>query len=273
MAAPTFEDRPLDTLISLHGRRAVVTGGSRGIGLASAVRLAEAGADVFITDSEPDEAGVKAAMARLDGSGGRVLTGQLDVTESVAIPKVFERVIAEFGGLEILVNNAGIFPAAPLLQQSFAAWRQVMAVNLDGTLECCHSAAAYMSGSGRGGVIVNMTSTNGHRAAGPGLTAYTASKHALTGLTKALAVDLGPMGIRVLAVAPTTVNTPGFQEKLPELEAAGLGDVIGTLGSMLPLGRIAEPDDVARAVLFAVSDLAGFMTGSTLFVDGGGMAL
>jgi NAD(P)-dependent dehydrogenase (short-subunit alcohol dehydrogenase family) len=122
---------------------------------------------------------------------------------------------------------------------------------------------------GRGGVIVNITSTAAYRSHGAGLAHYVASKHGAHGLTKSLAVELAPHGIRVLSVAPTAIDTPGVQHQQAGFAAAGLGDLVSTLAAQLPLGRIGAADDVARVVLFAVSDLAAFMTGSTLAVDAG----
>jgi NAD(P)-dependent dehydrogenase (short-subunit alcohol dehydrogenase family) len=124
-----------------------------------------------------------------------------------------------------------------------------------------------------GGVIVNISSIEGHRAGGPGLCAYVTSKHAVEGLTKSMAVELGPAGIRVLAVSPTIVQTPGLDELAPMIEAAGLGNIVEQLASRVPLGRAAQPDDVARMVLVCASDLATLMTGSTLFVDAGAMCM
>ena len=120
-----------------------------------------------------------------------------------------------------------------------------------------------------GGVIVNVSSIQAFRAGAPGLAPYTASKGALVSFTKALAVELGPMGVRVLAVAPTVVDTPGLQANMPIFQAAGISDVIATVSATLPLGRTAVPDDVARVVLFCASDLAALMTGDTLLVDAG----
>lgn len=208
MVAPVLDDVSLSDLISLRGRRALVTGGSRGIGLACAVRLAEAGADVMIGDRDPDEAQIKQAVGRLGNSQGTVAVARLDVTDPADVDAVLARTVGELGGLDILVNNAGIFPAASVLDQDFETWQRVIAVTLDGTPHCSRAVAAHMTAAG-GGVIINVTSTNGHRGAGPGLSAYTSSKHALTGVTKARAIDLGPRGIRVLAVAPTTSDTPG----------------------------------------------------------------
>ena len=152
-------------------------------------------------------------------------------------------------------------------------WDRVLDVNLTGTFLGAQEAARRMVATGVGGAIINITSTAGFRAAGPGVAHYVASKHAVRGLTKSLAVELGPYGIRVLRVAPTLVETPGIDEGRAAFEAAGLGDLLDQMAARLPLGRVGVPDDVARVVLFCASDLAIFMTGSTVAVDAGDLSL
>ncbi len=263
MSFPTHDGETLHDLLSLQGRRALVTGGARGIGLAIATRLAEAGARVAIGDV----ADAAEAAASLGGVGVH-----LDVTEH---PEAAVQQAADaLGGLDILVNNAGIFPPAPVLDQPFDQWRRVLSVNLDGALACATAAAQIMRHRGSDGRIVNIVSTQGLRGAAPAMTAYTSSKHALVGLTKALAIDLAPFGIRVLAVAPNVVVTPGYQEVLNDLLAAGMPPaVLEQVKAGTPMGRPVSADEVARAVLFCVSDLASAMTGSVVVVDTGAMAL
>jgi len=146
-------------------------------------------------------------------------------------------------------------------------WDRVLRTNLYGAFYCAREAGRQMAG--KGGVIVNVASIQAFRAGAPGLAPYTASKGALVSFTQALAVELGPMGVRVLAVAPTVVDTPGLQANMPIFEAAGVANVIEEVSAKLPLGRTAVPDDVARVVLFCASDLAALMTGGTLVVDAG----
>jgi NAD(P)-dependent dehydrogenase (short-subunit alcohol dehydrogenase family) len=281
MTAPDVSSRSLADLISLAGRNALVTGGGKGIGAAVARRLAEAGAGVMVADidkvaaeqvaGEIGEAARSSGGCSGPGIGGRAIGVELDVTDSAAVEAVVGRAVAELGGLDILVNNAGIFPIFPVLALPDEEWDRVLRTNLYGAFYCAREAGRQMVG--RGGVIVNVASIQAFRAGSPGLAAYTSSKGALVSFTQALAVELGPMGVRVLAVAPTVVDTPGLQANMPIFEAGGVADVIETVSATLPLGRTAVPDDVARVVLFCASDLAALMTGDTLLVDAGHMTV
>lgn len=264
MAIPELSDRPLAELVSLRGRGAVVTGGGRGLGQAVAERLCEAGASVLIGDIDGRSAEVTAA-AIADRTGGVALATSLDVGDSASISAAADEAVTRFGRLDIWVNNAGIYPSKPVLDTSDAEWERVIRVNLDGTFMGSREAARRMVQARRGGIIVNLASIAGIRGRGPGIPHYAASKHGVVGLTKQLALEFADAGIRVLAVAPTTIVTPGVREGLgdpPDLEARLTG----------PLGRAGYPDDVARVVLFCASDLSMFMTGSTVLVDGGEMA-
>jgi NAD(P)-dependent dehydrogenase (short-subunit alcohol dehydrogenase family) len=269
MAIEDVSDRSLAQLVSLEGRVAVVTGGAVGIGRAVADRLAEAGASVVIGDL--DEATAMAAATELAGPGRTLIGAGLDVADAASIVALADRAVAELGRLDIWVNNAGIYPMCPILELDDVGWDRVLDVNLRGTFVGAREAARRMAAHG-GGVIVNLDSTAGFRAGGAGAGAYVASKHAVRGLTKSLAVELGPLGVRVLAVAPTLVETPGIQA-LATSGGAAVGDMLGQLAARLPLGRTGVPDDVARVVLFCASDLSMFMTGSTLLVDAGDLAL
>jgi NAD(P)-dependent dehydrogenase (short-subunit alcohol dehydrogenase family) len=272
MAAPDLSTRPLAELFSLAGRTALVTGGARGIGLAAVRRLAEAGAAVMVGDLDK-AAAEQAAAEVVAGTGGTAVATELDVTDPVSVEAAVARTIAELGGLDILVNNAGIFPIFPLLAMPAEEWQRVLRTNLDGAFFCAQEAGRHMTQSGRGGVIVNVTSTQAFRAGAPGLAPYTSSKGALVAFTRALAVELGPMGVRVLAVAPTVCDTPGLQANMPIFEASGVSDIIGQVSATLPLGRAAVPDDVARVIVFCATDAAALMTGDTLAVDAGQLAL
>lgn len=254
--------RSIAELVSLDGRAAVVTGGAQGIGYAIASRLAEAGAEVVVADLDGKHAEY-AADEIAERYGTKAIGVAVDVAHPNEVRDLADRAMTEFGRLDVWVNNAGIYPFQPLLDMDDEEWRRVLAVNLDGAFAGSREAAKRMIEAGNGGVIVNITSTAAFRSHGAGLAHYVASKHAVHGLTKSLAVELAPHGIRALAVAPTAIKTPGT-----ELMTAS-EDVLDALVATLPLGRIGVPDDIARAVLFCASDLASFLTGSTIVVDAG----
>lgn len=264
MPVPDLTDRTLAELVSLEGRAAVVTGAARGLGRAIAGRLAEAGASVVLADV--DEPGAQAACDEISRRhGGTHSATELDVAKTPSIVAAAGAAVEQFGRLDIWVNNAGIYPSTPVLEMADAEWDRVVRVNLTGSFAGAREAARRMVAAGHGGVIVNLASIAGLRGRGPSIPHYVATKHAIVGLTKQLALEFAGTGIRVLAVAPTTIVTPGVEEGLghpPDLEAR----------LTAPLGRAGRPDDVARVVLFCASDLAVFMTGSTLVVDGGEMA-
>jgi NAD(P)-dependent dehydrogenase (short-subunit alcohol dehydrogenase family) len=270
MTVADVSDRTLAQLLSLEGRRAVVTGGAVGIGFAIARRLAEAGASVVIGDLHDTDVAVASLVA---DTGARVIGTHLDVADSASIVACGDLAVRELGGLDIWVNNAGIYPSTPLLDMTDESWDAVLDVNLRGSFVGAREAARRMSDAGHGGVIINIASTAGYQAGGPGVAHYVSSKHAVRGLTKSLAVELGPLGIRALAVAPTLIETPGIEAGREAFREAGLGDILDNYAGRLPLGRVGVADDVARVVLFAASDLALFMTGSTLLADGGDIAL
>jgi NAD(P)-dependent dehydrogenase (short-subunit alcohol dehydrogenase family) len=265
MAVADVSNRSLADLLSLEGRVAVVTGAARGLGAQIVRRLAEAGADVVAGDL--DLAGVQAVAAEAAAaSGRRVLAVALDVTETSSLAAAAERAVIELGSLDIWVNNAGIFPTTgPALDVTDDFVDRMLLVNIRGTYAGAREAARRMTG---GGVIVNMASTAGFKAS-LGISAYVASKHAVVGLTKALALEFGPRDIRVLGVAPTVIDTPGVRHELEPMKASGL-DVEARLATN-PLGRMGVPDDIARVVVFCCSDLAMYMTGSVVAVDAGSM--
>jgi NAD(P)-dependent dehydrogenase (short-subunit alcohol dehydrogenase family) len=255
-------------LVSLAGRVAVVTGGGRGLGKAIALRLAEAGADVLIGDC--DAALAASAAQDLDARYfSRVIATAMDVTDSESITAAANLAVSQLGSVDIWVNNAGVFPFVPLAEMTDTVWDNVMAVNTRGVFAGARQAMRCMTAADKGGVIVNIASTAGFRGVSPGLSAYVASKHAVRGLTRQLAMELAPHGIRVLGVAPTYCVTEGNLIAAQEL---GGPDVTGAdIAAMVSskLGRVGVPDDVARVVLFCASDLSIYMTGSTLLVDAG----
>lgn len=264
-------NKTIAELVSLDGQVAVVTGAAKGIGAAIATRLAEAGANLLLGDI--DEPGVTAIADTLGTRYGRKTAGvRLDVGDAESITTVAARAVTDLGRLDIWVNNAGIYPPGTALNMTDAEWDRVLQINLRGAFIGAREAARQMIDKGSGGVIVNIASTASFRAGGAGLAHYVASKHGLLGLTKSLAVELGPHNIRVLAVAPTVIETPGI-DTLAGGDDTAIRATLAAIAARLPLGRAGVADDVARVVLVCASDLSLFMTGSTLVVDAGDLAL
>jgi NAD(P)-dependent dehydrogenase (short-subunit alcohol dehydrogenase family) len=254
--------KSLAELVSLEGRNAVITGAARGIGAAIAARLAEAGADLFLIDRNADQ--LEHTARELARYGGRVSSSILDITRSEALQAAAADAVTQLGGIDIWVNNAGISPRVGTVEMTDEQWDAVMDLNLRAAFIGARSAAQHMQASGRRGVIVNITSSTVKRVSANPLH-YRVSKQGLVAMTQSLAVELGRNGIRVVAIAPTLVETPW----VAELRARGYGEGFDKFVKRLPLGRIGSPDDVARVVLFAVSELASFVTGTVLEVDGG----
>jgi NAD(P)-dependent dehydrogenase (short-subunit alcohol dehydrogenase family) len=247
--APDHTAVPVERLLDLDGQVAVVTGGGRGIGRATARRLAQAGARVYAADLDhPDVP---------DG----VEPVHLDVRCEKAVSALVDRVVADAGGVHAWVNAAGVFPRSGVLALPVHEWREVFRVNVEGTFLCARTAAAHMAAHG-GGVIVNVASSVAHRV-NDNAAHYRATKAAVLALTQNLAVELGRDGVRAIAVSPGLVMTEGVADLGRDLAA------LERYGARLPLGRAGVADDVARAVLFAVSPMAAYLTGCELLVDGG----
>jgi NAD(P)-dependent dehydrogenase (short-subunit alcohol dehydrogenase family) len=259
-------DYPLESLYSLKERVAVVTGGARGIGFATARRLQQAGAQVVLVDKDTET--LAKAAKRLDGA----IELAVDVTDTGAIAKVADHVVKTLGRVDIWANIAGIYPSTPLLEMTDGEWDAVVNLNLRATFIGAREAGRVMKEGGRGGVIVNIGSLNAHLALGPGFAHYTSTKHAVLGLTKALALELGPDRIRVVAVSPQLTETEGVMAMSGPFVDASVQQMIDEYAARTPLGRVGLPDDIARTILFAVSDLAAYITGSELLADGGALA-
>ena len=247
--------------IDLSGRRALVTGGNSGIGAAISAMLAEAGADVainYIAHADVAETAAQGFRER----GLRSITIEADITDPEAVARMFARMDSEWGGIDILVNNAGVDgKGVPSWEADLGGFRQVVDINLFGAFHCAREALKRMVPAKRG-VVVNMTSV--HEAIPwSGFAAYTASKAGLSMLTKTMAQEAAPFGVRVLAVAPGAIRTPINHAVWSNPE--GLSD----LNQKIPMGRMGQPEEIARMVAVLASDAASYVTGTTIAIDGG----
>ena len=240
-------------------RAAIVTASDSGIGKATAVALAAAGYDVGIT-WHSDEDGANEAAEEVRSLGRRAEVRQLDLSQLPDAAEVIDELADALGGVYALVNNAGMSNQGPALELSYEDWRETLAVDLDGAFLCAQRAARRMVAAGAGGRIVNVTSVHEHVPL-PDSVAYVAAKHGLGGVTKQLALELGPHAITVNAVAPGEIATPmtGNDDVDPRtVERAGV-----------PAGRPGDAREVASLIAWLCSDDAAFMTGASLPIDGG----
>lgn len=265
----------MQSSIHVKGKVTLVTGAANGIGAACAVTLAQHGASVIVTDIAEPEA--KAVVDGIVKDGGAAEFMALDVTQEDQWRKTISAVVDQHGGLDVLVNNAGIAVVHSLLETSLEEWRRVHAVNLDSVFLGTKYAVEVMrpgGKSGRGGSIVNLSSVGGLIGA-EGLSSYCSSKGGVRIFSKSVAVECGRAGygIRVNSVHPGNTNTPMFQQELEDMRAKGM---VGSIAEamqfymdMQVLPDIGQPQDVAAMVLFLASDAARFITGAEFVVDGG----
>jgi len=248
-------------MFDLTGKKALVTGGSRGIGRGIALALAKQGADVAVNyRSNAEEA--ENVVAEIKKMKRNAFAVQADVSDSKSVAKMFDAVKKRWGKLDILVNNAGMLSYAPFEELKEEDWDKVLSVNLKGQFLCGQQAARMMK---KGGRIVNIASiaSGGVGIGFPNITHYTASKAGVVGLTENMALELGPKGINVNAIAPGVIDTDMTKDMLKDKKA-----MAGML-MRIPKRRVGQPEDIGAAAAFLASDEADYITGIVLYVDGG----
>jgi NAD(P)-dependent dehydrogenase (short-subunit alcohol dehydrogenase family) len=246
----------------LKGKTAIVTGGRRGIGKAVALALAEAGADVVVCDRSIEDGLLEQARQELNEAGSRSLALQVDISRRDEVESMARRVMEDYGKIDTLVNCAGVWiPGETLIECSDQNWDKVIDTNLKGTYLCCQAVGRTMI-LRKSGSIINMSSQVG-LTPGAGAGAYCISKAGIIMLTRQLALELAPYRVRANAIAPGIVKTDFNAAfwKDPKMERQTSG--------MVPLGRLAEPEDIARSALFLASDDASYITGEVIAVNGG----
>ena len=244
----------------LQGRVAAITGGALGIGRATALLFAAEGATVALGDVEVDAANT--VVKEIIQGGGRAMAVGVDVGDAAQVQAFVDRVVAEYGRLDVMFANAGIAHSAPFLEHPEAQWHRVLRVNLTGVFLCCQIAARQMVKQG-GGRIITTASINGFRGV-ENLVGYNVAKAGVVELTKTMAVELAQHHITVNAIAPAQIDTR-LTRSLPE-------EARRRRTERIPIGRFGEAEEVAKAALFLASDDASFVTGHTLAVDGGYLA-
>ena len=261
--------KTIGELFDLTGKAAIVTGGAAGIGQAIALRLAEAGAAVTIADIDTE--GANRTASEIQARGGKSIFLAADARSADDARQAVRATVRAFGSLDILVNNAGIYPICPFMNITEELWDRVLTINLKGTFLYSQAAADVMIKGGRGGRIINIASIDALHPNGS-VAHYNASKGGLLMLTKAMALELAPHRILVNAVAPGATQTPGTQA-LREGAARAFNidpeQIAQAFVQRVPLGRMGEPDDVARIALFLASAAADYITGDLIVVDGG----
>lgn len=246
-------------MIDLSGKSALVTGGSRGIGRACCLLLARAGASVAV-NYRVESPSAELLVDEIESAGGEAFALAADVTQRADAEMLVDETVSRFGSIDILVNNAGIWKGSPIEEMSDTEWHEMLAVNLTGVFNCTRAVVPPMK-EVRAGRIINISSTAGQRGEAF-CSHYAATKGALISFTKSLAVELAPHGILVNCVAPGWVVTDMTRDDL-------LGARRESILQTIPLSRAGTPDEIAGAVLYLASDLATFVTGEVLNVNGG----
>jgi NAD(P)-dependent dehydrogenase (short-subunit alcohol dehydrogenase family) len=240
----------------LNNRVAIVTGGASGIGRAMCEALAREGAQVVVADI--DEAKAKAVAADIARTG-KAASAFVNVTESATADRMAKQVHDQFGRIDILINNVGVRIVKPFLDHTDADWNTMISTNLTGPFLCSRAVVSYMKQAGRGRII--NTASIASFVGRPDRVAYVSAKAGLLGMTRAMAVDLGPMGITVNAIAPGSINSP--------MNAAQAVDAANDWGKETPMGRWGTPEDIANAAVFLSLDESSYITGADIKVDGG----
>jgi len=242
------------------GKAVLVTGGGSGIGRAVCLAFAREGADVGIADVNME--GAEAAAQDVRKEGRRGIPVKVDVTDPTSVQTMVSQTVSELGRIDVLVNSAGVREIVPFLHLPVSEWQRVIAINLTGTFLCSQAVAQYLVQQNRGGKIINLASVAGIMAV-PNRAAYVASKHAVIGLTKEMAIELADKQIQVNAVAPGVVETAMTASYFDKPE------VVSSLKKAHPAGRWAQPQEIAHLILFLASSEADFITGATFPIDGG----
>jgi 3-oxoacyl-[acyl-carrier protein] reductase len=243
----------------LEGRCAIITGAGQGIGRAVAKGLADQGANVVIAELNADSG--KQIAEEITSTGNRALAVQADVSQEESVTYMIEETLRDFGGVDILVNNAAIFPASSVAQMNIKEWNQVLQTNLTGTFFCCRAVMPILKKQ-RSGRIINFTSGRALQGSRHGAH-YAATKAGIIGFTKSLALELAPHGITVNAICPGLTDTAQSRAHSATLEE------YHAKAKNIPLGRIGQPEDFIGPVVFLASDWAAYITGQTLIVNGG----
>lgn len=248
-----------------EGKVAVVTGAARGMGRAHALLLAERGARVAVTDVA--EEACKKVVEEIVAGGGEGVGFAMDVADRGSVEKVFDRITSQWGGIDVLINNAGVLGGGEALSMKEEEWDRVLDINLKGQFLCAQAAARFMKDRGRGAIVNISSIASGQVGVGMiGLANYTASKGGVIGLTETLAAEWAHLGIRVNALAPGVIDTPMVSE-------SGMsGEEVQAILARVPLKRMGHPEEIARAAAFLASDEASYVTGAMLVVDGGWLA-
>jgi 2-deoxy-D-gluconate 3-dehydrogenase len=264
----SFDELPaIAELISLNERKAVVTGGAKGLGFSIAYRLAEAGATVVVADVDGDAS--EKTTESLTKMGFKALSVKCDVSSEKDIKKMVELVGSQIGGINILVNNAGIFPQMSLQEMTAEDFDRVISINLRGTFLCSREVSRLMIEQRSGGSIINLASIDAVHPSEKGLTAYDASKGGVLTLTKSLAHELGQHDIRVNAIAPGGILTESVISLATSSPSVQGKARLKKFMARMALGRMGRADEVARVALFLASEMSSYITGTLIVVDGG----